>query len=1109
MLRKLAIAIAASGAMMSASTIHALGMGDIELDSALNQPLNARIKLLKANELEDWEIKPDLAAREDFDKSGVERVFFLNSLKFEVVRDGSEVFVDVTSDQPVVEPFLNFLVRVDWPNGRLLREYTLLLDPPVFEEESIPSEVAAPQVQNEDSFEDDPVGLPGVGMASESDDISDIPDYVESEEQADDVADIPDYQDEESPSSEDATASQVMEGGAGQEQGQIDEDSVEVSESAFDDSYTVRANDTLWEVAVKTRPNRDVSPQQAMLAIQDLNPDAFINGNINRLKKNQVLRVPSEEQMLSRSFDEAVADVALQNEAFAQRKAQLDATRKESVVDRSADSTDGKLTLLASGEASSDAERGATGRVDSVAAGDQSSIENELNLALENLDKSSRENQELRARLDAMEEQITTLQRLINLKDEQMVALQSGMAAPDEMSEEDMQAAMAKPSDNAQIEEKVDAKEGDDSLMVSEVSPEESKDLNFQDPAEKVAKTEPSGEMEKGVTAQDKPAAKPKPKPKFVYEPPVEEPFDVVEFAFENPQIPGGILGALLLALLGVSRARKKKEADEEQALPETAELSGQDPLDDIDGDFDNDFDSEFSDLDLGDEVAAGESVVEGFDEEAVDAGLPESLDESEGHEGTDVLGEVEVYMAYNRIEPAKALLEKTIQEQPGRMDLRLKMMEVLSEMDDSDGVSEQFEVLMAQGSDVEQSQAKEIKSRLEGGADHDLSAGGGDFGSGLDLTDSGADELSSLDLGDSDSDSELDFDLDGLDLDSPSGDSDLGLDLDSTADETGLGLDLDEGDLGLGDSSEGVELDLGESDTSLDFDMDLNSGDSSDSASGIEDLSADEELDLDLGGEVAEESNSLDFDLDLGGDESIEEITSEIDVDTADEAGLDLDVPELGDDLNLDVDLEAGETLDMGSTEELSLGGDLPELDSDLDLEFDAPVESESTEANEVVLDAGLDLPAQDDSLDIDVPDLEVDSLDELDVSLDEGELNADLNESSEEMVDLDIPSLDDLDDSDNLDIPSLGDQEEVVSTADDSSDLGDLSSLSEGMDDLEGDLDFLSGTDESETKLDLARAYIDMDDKDGAKEILQEVLEEGTDDQKQEASKLMDSMV
>jgi len=81
----------------------------------------------------------------------------------------------------------------------------------------------------------------------------------------------------------------------------------------------------------------------------------------------------------------------------------------------------------------------------------------------------------------------------------------------------------------------------------------------------------------------------------------------------------------------------------------------------------------------------------------------------------------------------------------------------------------------------------------------------------------------------------------------------------------------------------------------------------------------------------------------------------------------------------------------------------------------------------------------------------------------------------------------------------------EDLVDLAgdDDLPPLGDLD-----LDNLDEDLDFLSGTDESETKLDLARAYIDMDDKDGAKEILQEVLEEGSDQQRQDASKLMDSM-
>jgi pilus assembly protein FimV len=776
MLRKLAIAIAASGAMMSASTIHALGMGNIELDSALNQPLNARIKLLKASELENWEIKPDLASREEFEKSGVERVFFLNSLKFEVIRDGADVYVDVTSSQPVVEPFLNFLVQVDWPNGRLLREYTLLLDPPVFEEDSMPAEVVAPQEQ---SFEEQPFegqveeSLPGVSTGVETQPYvqDEAPEYVEPELE-DSPQSIPD--DQQSPESSASPQS-----------------TVDVSESA-QETYRVEANDTLWEVAVRTRSQRDISPQQAMLAIQDLNPDAFINGNINRLKKNQVLRVPSEEQMRSRSFNEAVAEVAFQNEAFSQRKAQLDATRKDKAMVRTDDNVDGKLTLLASGEASSETDRVASGRVDSQAAGEQSSIENELNLALENLDKSSRENQELRARLDAMEEQINTLQRLINLKDEQMVALQTGMAAP----EVDAKLDAAVAADTPKPMEETQA--GEESAKEPAVAPvavesEVKQDLNFEKPAEQGTKVaQPTG-AEVGAKDSAAPSVKPKPKPKFVYEPPAEEPFDVIEFAIENPQIPGAVLGALLLALLGISRARKKKEEQaSEQELPEAAAMTGDDPLDHIEGDFEDDFDSEFSDLELGEDGAVDDFDGAQFDEDlaGVDAGLPESLDETDGYESTDVLGEVDVYLAYNRIEPAKALLEKTIAEQPGRMDLRLKMMEVLAQMDDEDGLNEQFETIEAQGSDSEKAQAADLKSRLGNGSDDDLS---GDLSSdlGLGLDDQGSDDFSGLDL--AAEDSELDFDLDGLDLDAPT-DASLGLDDGVSGEESGLDFDMDLG---------------------------------------------------------------------------------------------------------------------------------------------------------------------------------------------------------------------------------------------------------------------------------------------------------------------------
>jgi pilus assembly protein FimV len=108
----------------------ALGLGEITLHSALNQPLRADIALVDAAGLEESELSVSLATADEFSRAGVERVFFLDNLKFTPVLRGNRSLIQVTSSKPVSEPFLNFLVQLDQPNGRLLREYTVLIDPP-------------------------------------------------------------------------------------------------------------------------------------------------------------------------------------------------------------------------------------------------------------------------------------------------------------------------------------------------------------------------------------------------------------------------------------------------------------------------------------------------------------------------------------------------------------------------------------------------------------------------------------------------------------------------------------------------------------------------------------------------------------------------------------------------------------------------------------------------------------------------------------------------------------------------------------------------------------------------------------------------------------------
>lgn len=108
----------------------ALGLGEITLHSALNQPLRADIALVDVGGLEEGELSVSLATADEFNRAGVERVFFLNELKFTPVLRGNRSWIQVTSNKPVNEPFLNFLVQLNQPNGRLLREYTILIDPP-------------------------------------------------------------------------------------------------------------------------------------------------------------------------------------------------------------------------------------------------------------------------------------------------------------------------------------------------------------------------------------------------------------------------------------------------------------------------------------------------------------------------------------------------------------------------------------------------------------------------------------------------------------------------------------------------------------------------------------------------------------------------------------------------------------------------------------------------------------------------------------------------------------------------------------------------------------------------------------------------------------------
>ncbi len=395
-MRKLALVLAVALASGRAS---ALGLGEIELRSALNEPFNAEIRLLAAQpaELEGAVVR--LAPQESFQQAGIERPAALSDLIFNVVRraDGTAV-IQVTSSQPVREPYLDFIVQLRWPTGRLLREYTVLLDPPLFSGDKL-APVSAPVAAA-------PAAAPTPRVAP----VEPAPAPTEQTPAKPAVSAAPAVAPRPPRA---APAPQTAADGAR--------------------SYgPTQRTDTAWTIAEQVRPDNGVTVFQAMLALLAANPDAFYNGNVNNLLAGYVLRVPEREFMTALPAQQAEREVARQYEAWRQAKrggvpmapagqpvAEAAKPAGEQAAAKPAGEEAPRLKLVAPAQtATPGAGGGARQGMDQVRS--------ELAMALESADAARRENEELRSRLSALEGQINSMQRLLTLKDDTLGNLQPG-----------------------------------------------------------------------------------------------------------------------------------------------------------------------------------------------------------------------------------------------------------------------------------------------------------------------------------------------------------------------------------------------------------------------------------------------------------------------------------------------------------------------------------------------------------------------------------------------------------------------------------------------------------------------------------------------------------
>lgn len=387
MLRKLALSLAVAGALVSTQA-NALGLGDIKIKSALNEPLNAEIQLHQIRDLNPLQIRPRMADQEEFALAGMNQQRTLSDIRFQVKvsPNGSGVIL-LTSREPVKEPFINFLVEVNWPSGRLVREYTLLLDPPVFDPAPTQRliEPAVSAVVNTRSNVQ--AAMP---VQPSTSGVSNIRTRMDKKTQA-----------------------------------------------------YVDVKDTLWGLAIENRVASDVSSYQMMVAMHKKNPQAFPDGNINNLKAGVVLNLPTEAEARAVSSQDAAVEVHRQTSLWKQRKspvtdkAPIDGTKKslksDAAKSEEAEEADkGQLKVVTPAESVDKDDAALKDQNNQVEDPEKQTLieknellENQLAVSSESLDRLERDNVDLNDKLDAIQQQLDSLQRLIELKDQQLAALQN------------------------------------------------------------------------------------------------------------------------------------------------------------------------------------------------------------------------------------------------------------------------------------------------------------------------------------------------------------------------------------------------------------------------------------------------------------------------------------------------------------------------------------------------------------------------------------------------------------------------------------------------------------------------------------------------------------
>ncbi|MFZ4536760.1 FimV/HubP family polar landmark protein [Propionivibrio sp.] len=956
----------------------AAGLGKIVVFSALGQPLRAEIEVSATRE-ELSGMKAQLAPPEAFKQAGLDYATTLLGIRFSLdKRPNGQSVIKLSSDRPINDPFVDMLLELNWPAGRLVREYTFLLDPPeVTAKGSTP--VAPATVR------------PAVTSKPTIDMRSTAPADIESRARTD-VSKVRPQETVKKTADQPAEGSNVRE---------------------------VRRGDTLNRIASETKPE-GVSLEQMLVGLLRANQEAFGGGNMNRLKAGKILSVPEKSAIEAVSTSEARRIVVAQSSDWNAYRSRLAGVAAQAPVKEEAARQEaaGKITAKVEDKAAPAVEpkdQLKVSKTETAAAkpGVAAKRSEEDLIAKEKALKEANE------RLASLEKNVAGLQKLIELKNQNLADLQKQATAKVSPVEVPKSVEEAKPQAPPPVP-----------VPVAPPPKVEPAVAAVEKPVEKPAEPVPVVPDTKIEEVKPEPKAAETPKPVILQPPPPEEPGFVDGLLDNWLLLAGG--GGILAAIAAFIVARRRRSGKEEVPLDLSSALSPQ--------------------------SMTANSVFRSTGGQSVDTShTPAQTDFSQAGPGSidtdevDPVAEADVYMAYGRDAQAEEILLEARQKDPKRYAIHLKLLEIYSNRKDL----KQFETL-----------ATDLYGETSGvGADWEKAAAMGlklDPGNPL--------------FGASAPAAPAAFDADATVIVSSQSMRNmvtLPVELSQLADVASTGEELSVPFVP-------VAADL----TSLDFDLGLAD---EKTLSAPEVANADKEEALGLP-EPAIDVGVLDFDL--AADNSV--FSDSAAAADATVVGLDFNLPDISEaatpvaetsnevaDLDFDLGIESGPSVEAESkpiTESKSY--DVPDVASvDFDgVEFDVSL-TESTFLGQTMAEpSSFDMSSID--LDLNEPELavtpSVPPLTEI-----QAESASDLSVSTFDHIQVSTVVNPDFqtEQAQTIVNPQFGDEQELVPEFD------------------------ISVNEEVATKLDLAKAYEEMGDFEGARELLQEVLKEGDGTQREKA--------